>query len=123
MTKLWGGFTGGVSKMLGWVRIAMILINERIKSSTILTTIWGTVTNVVGGAFNKIAMAGTWMMTTMLPKLTARMAALKAAFSFGGVADVAGGVGAAGGAAKGGKAAKGMRNAGKAAGCTCSAFY
>jgi hypothetical protein len=133
MTKLWGGFTGGVSKMLGWVRIAMILINERIKSSTMLTTIWGAVTNVVGGAFNKIKMAGTWMMNTMFPNLTARMAALKGVGSiFGGAtkgadvaaaagkgataaADVAGAAGGVGGTTKGAKAAKGMKNAGKAA--------
>lgn len=130
-TKIWSGFTGGVSKMLGWVRIAMILINERIKSSTILTTIWGTITKVVGGAFNKIMSAGTWMLNTMFPGLIAKMGALKGIGSiFGGAtaaADVAGGVGGAakggkavadvtgGGVAKAGKTAKGMRNAGKAA--------
>lgn len=127
MTKLWGGFTGGVSKMLGWVRIAMILINERIKSSTILTTIWGTITKGVGMAFKGIMAAGTWMLNTMFPGLIAKMGALKGIGSiFGGAtaaADVAGGAaGAAKGgkatadvASKGGKAAKGMKNAGKAA--------
>ena len=116
MTKLWGGFTGGVSKMLGWVRIAMILINERIKSSTMLTTIWGAITRGVGAAFGGIMKAGTWMLNTMFPGLIAKMGALKGVSSiFGGAtaaADVAGG---AGGAAKGGKAAKGMRNTAKAA--------
>jgi len=127
MTKLWGGFTGGVSKMLGWVRIAMILINERIKSSTMLTTIWGAITRGVGAAFGGIMKAGTWMLNTMFPGLIAKMGALKGIGSiFGGAtaaADVAGTAGSVGKggkatadvASKGGKAAKGMKNAGKAA--------
>jgi hypothetical protein len=127
-TKIWSGFTGGVSKMLGWVRIAMILINERIKSSTILTTIWGTITKGVGMAFKGIMSAGTWMLNTMFPGLIAKMGALKGIGSiFGGAtatADVASGAAkggkaaadvATGGVAKAGKAAKGMKNAGKVA--------
>ena len=126
-TKLWATFTGGVKKMLFSVGWALTGISERLKAFPILTGIWGAVTNVVGGAFNKIKMAGIWMMNTMLPNLTARMAALKGVSSiFGGAtaaADVAGGAaGAAKGgkatadvASKGGKAAKGMKNAGKAA--------
>jgi len=118
-TKIWSGFTGGVRKMLGSVALSLMGIGDRLKQSTVLTTIWGTITKGVGMAFKGIMGAGTWMLNTMFPGLIAKMTALKGVSSiFGGAtaaADVAGGAGAAGGAAKGGKAAKGMRNAGKAA--------
>jgi hypothetical protein len=126
-TKIWSGFTGGVRKMLGSVALSLMGIGDRLKQSTVLTTIWGTITKGVGMAFKGIMTAGTWMLNTMFPGLIAKMGALKGIGSiFGGAtaaADVAGGVG---GAAKGGKAvadvagkgpkaAKGMKNAGKAA--------
>jgi hypothetical protein len=119
MTNLWASFTGSVRKMLGSVALSLMGIGDRIKQSTVLTTIWGTITKVVGGAFNKIMSAGTWMLNTMFPGLIAKMGALKGIGSiFGGAtaaADVAGAAGGGASAAKGAKAAKGMRNAGKAA--------
>lgn len=127
MTKLWGGFTGGVRKMLGSVALSLMGIGDRLKSSTILTTIWGTITKGVGMAFKGIMAAGTWMLNTMFPGLIAKMGALKGIGSiFGGTtaaANVAGGASkgatavadVASGAGKGPKAAKGMKNAGKAA--------
>jgi len=113
-TKIWSGFTGGVRRMLGSVALSLMGIGDRLKQSTILTTLWGTITKGVGMAFKGIMVAGTWMMNTMFPGLIAKMGALKAVSSiFGGGAAAVGG--AAGGAGKGATAAKGMKNAGKAA--------
>jgi hypothetical protein len=128
MTKLWSGFTGGVRKMLGSVALSLMGIGDRLKQSTVLTTIWGTITKGVGMAFKGIMTAGTWMLNTMFPGLIAKMTALKGVGSiFGGAtatADVASGAAkggkaaadvATGGVAKSANAAKGMKNAGKAA--------
>jgi hypothetical protein len=118
-TKIWSGFTGGVRKMMGSVALSLMGIGDRLKQSTVLTTIWGTITKGVGMAFKGIMGAGTWMLNTMFPGLIAKMSAMKGLSSiFGGgaaAADVAGAAGGGATAAKGAKAAKGMRNAGKAA--------
>jgi hypothetical protein len=127
-TKIWSGFTGGVRKMLGSVALSLMGIGDRLKQSTVLTTIWGTITKGVGMAFKGIMTAGTWMLNTMFPGLIAKMTALKGVGSiFGGAtatADVASGAAkggkaaadvATGGVAKAGKTAKGMKNAGKVA--------
>ncbi len=127
-TKIWSGFTGGVRKMLGSVALSLMGIGDRLKQSTVLTTIWGTITKGVGMAFKGIMTAGTWMLNTMFPGLITKMTALKGVGSiFGGAtatADVTSGAAkggkaaadvATGGVAKSANAAKGMKNAGKAA--------
>jgi hypothetical protein len=90
-TKIWSGFTGGVRKMLGSVALSLMGIGDRLKQSTILTTIWGTITKGVGIAFKGIMTAGTWMLNTMFPGLIAKMGVLKGVGSiFGGAAAMTG---------------------------------